>query len=121
MVFTHTGFCGSLRGEEVPLISQKGLLTFWDETTITVSNPHIILTLHGRFKGESGVCWHCIPIACLARLGLQVKKWFARLMRCRVFAQGRGAGWLFIDDSGRRQRIGHHDPHLLEFLERVRS
>jgi len=89
MVFALAGFYGSLRVEEVPLISLKGLLAFWVETAMTVSNTHIVLTLHRRFKGESGVRWHCIPIACLTRSGLQVKKWFARPMRHRAFVQGR--------------------------------
>lgn len=100
MVFTLGGFCGALRGEEVPLICLKGLLVFWVETTTTVINPHVVLTLHSKFKGESGVRWHCIPIACMTRSGLLVKKWFAQLHRCRVYIQNIQAGWLFVDEMG---------------------
>ena len=47
MAFVLMEFCGCLRGEEVPLVSLKGLLEFWEETT-KADDPFIMLTLHGR-------------------------------------------------------------------------
>ena len=58
MSFVLMDFCGCLRGEEVPLVSLKGLLEFWEETT-KAEDPFIMLTLHGRFKGEGELRWHC--------------------------------------------------------------
>lgn len=78
-------FCAALRGEEVSLVSLTGLLTFWMETTTLKDRAHILLTLHGKFKGESGVWWHCIPIALKTRSDLLVGKWMARLIKRRVF------------------------------------
>ena len=74
-------FCGALRGEEVSLVSLTGLLTFWEEVTTLKRDPHILVTLYGKFKGESGVRWHCIPVALNTRSGLPVGKWLARLVK----------------------------------------
>jgi hypothetical protein len=67
-------FCAALRGEEVSLVSLTGLLTFWEETTMQETSPHIMLMLHGRFKGENGVCGHCIPIALRTRSSFSIGK-----------------------------------------------
>ena len=54
MCFILIGFGAGLRGEEVPLVLVGGLLHFWDETK-RESNPYIMITLYGKFKGETGV------------------------------------------------------------------
>jgi hypothetical protein len=114
-------FCAALRGEEVGLVSITGLLTFWEETTKAERLPHILVTLHGKFKGESGVRWHCIPIALKTRSGLPVGKWLARLVKRRVFEQGISKGWLFRNEDGSRRKFGAYDPKLLELLEKVKT
>jgi hypothetical protein len=121
MSMVIVSFCAALRGEEVSLVSLTGLLTFWEETTRSLSLPHILLTLHGQFKGESGVRWHCIPIALTTRSGLPVGKWLARMVKRRVFVQGIRGGWLFRNADGSRQRFGFYDPKLLELLEKVKT
>lgn len=54
------GYCNGLRGEEVPMISLKGLLHFWEETAAS-KEPFIMTTLYGKFKGEVDFRWHCLP------------------------------------------------------------
>ena len=51
VVFMLAAFGAGLRGEEVPLISLDGLLTFWDKSRLD-KDSHVVLTLKGRFKGE---------------------------------------------------------------------
>jgi hypothetical protein len=51
VIFMLVALGAGLRGEEVPLISLDGLLTFWDESRLD-ADSHIMLTLQGRFKGE---------------------------------------------------------------------
>jgi hypothetical protein len=114
-------FCAALRGEEVSLVSLTGLLTFWEETTKQDPCPHIMVTLHGKFKGENGVRWHCIPIALRTKSGLPVGKWIARLVKRRVFEQGIDGGWLFRNVNGSRRRFGVYDPKLLDLLEKVKT
>ncbi len=51
VVFMLAAFEAGLQGEEVPLISLDGLLTFWGESRLD-KDSHVKLTLKGRFKGE---------------------------------------------------------------------
>jgi hypothetical protein len=45
VVFMLAAFGAGLRGEEVPLISLDGLLTFWDESRLD-KDSHVMLTLY---------------------------------------------------------------------------
>ena len=74
VVFMLTALGAGLRGEEVPLISLDGLLTFWDESRLDTGS-HIMLTLQGRFKREVDERWHLVPISNATRLGLPFRKW----------------------------------------------
>ncbi len=69
VVFMMAAFGAGLQGEEVPLISLDGLLTFWDESSLD-EDRHIMLTLKGRFKGEVDERWHLVPISNATRSGL---------------------------------------------------
>ena len=55
------GLFGGLRGEEFFLTSLKGMLKLWEETIKKKYLSHIMVTLKGQFKGEtgkSGTCCH---------------------------------------------------------------
>ena len=54
--------CGGLRGEEVTLLSLRGLLEFWNEAKYH-KTPHTMLMLIVCFKGEIGYISHSLPIA----------------------------------------------------------
>jgi hypothetical protein len=60
-----------LRGEEVPLISMKGLLTFWDKSRME-EDSHVMLTLKGHFKGEVDERWHLVLVSDFLWLGLSL-------------------------------------------------
>ena len=113
-------FCGDLRGEEVPLLSLKGVLEFWEETT-AADPPYIMLTLHGSFKGETGLRWHCIPIAVNTKSGLPTLKWIRRAVRRRKEVEKREVGWFFATGEGRRQKMSYYEPMLIEHLHTVKS
>ena len=53
MLFVLIGFGSGLQGDEIPSVSLKSLLHFWDETRAD-PDPFIMITLYGRFKGEAG-------------------------------------------------------------------
>ena len=72
MAFMLMEFGAVLRGEEVHLVSLAGMLSFWEECT-TSATPHIMVTLKGRFKGETGHRWQCVPIAVHNRTGIPFK------------------------------------------------
>ena len=56
------GFCGGLWGEEFFLTHLKGMLKLWEETIKEKYPSHIMVTLKGRFKGETGEKWHMLPL-----------------------------------------------------------
>ena len=83
MSFVPVGFRAGLRGEEIPLVSLKGLLFFWDETWAD-PDLFIMITLFGRFKGETGHMWHFFPICDHNRSGIPFRTWIGRLLHRRV-------------------------------------
>ena len=115
MCYVLIGFGAGLRGEEVPLTALAGLLKFWDETRGD-EVPYVMVTLYGRFKGETGFRWHCLPVVDRTRSGLPNRLWLGRLMRRRVGLQRRTKGWLFSKGKGRRARISDYDADFLYYL-----
>jgi hypothetical protein len=62
--FMLIGFGAGLRGEEVPLVSLKGLLNFWMEMRMGTANErYMMVMLSGRFNGEVDSRWHMVPIS----------------------------------------------------------
>jgi hypothetical protein len=119
--FLLIGFGTALRGEEIPLVSLKGMLDTWVESTSSQPTPHIMITLHGRFKGETGLRWHCLPLSVQTASGLPNKKWIGRLLRRIYTVEGRSTGWLFAKEDGTRKSFSEFDPLLLEYLNRARE
>ena len=119
MCFILASFGGVLRGEEVPLISLEGMMDYWD-ASVTHAHPHIMLTLHGRFKGESDSRWHCVPISLEGPSNIPFRRWFGRLIKRRVERNGRCKGSLFLSSNGRLRRIKDLDPTFLEIIDRAR-
>ncbi len=62
VVFMLVAFAAGLRGEEVPLLSLEGFLTFWEETRAE-EDRYIMLLLKGHFKGEVDERWHLVPVS----------------------------------------------------------
>ena len=119
MCFLLASFGGVLRGEEVPLISLEGMIDYWD-ASVSHARPHIMLTLHGRFKGEADSRWHCVPISLEGPSHIPFHRWFGRLVKRRVERNGRSKGSLFLSSNGRLHRIKDLDPTFLEIIDRVR-
>jgi len=120
VVFMLAAFGAGLRGEEVPLISLDGLLTFWDESRLD-EDSHVMLTLKGRFKGEVDERWHLVPISDATRSGLPFRKWMERVLHRRVNLQDRESGWLFQDRRGARLKFGRYDPLYRALVDQARE
>mmetsp|Transcript_35888 Transcript_35888/g.85574 ORF Transcript_35888/g.85574 Transcript_35888/m.85574 type:complete len:423 (+) Transcript_35888:1865-3133(+) len=121
MCYVLIGFGASLRGEEVPLVSLRGMLYFWKETA-RAGEPHIMITLYGRFKGETGFRWHCLPISDLSASQIPFRKWIASLLHRRSVVQGRQEGWLFVKKDGKtRAQIRDYDGDFAHYMEVLRE
>ena len=110
----------ALRGEEIAMVSLKGMLDTWLEGT-TAHDPHIMVTLHGHFKGETGLRWHCLPLALNNASNIPYKKWIKRLLFRRMLKEGRQTGWLFAKANGTRREFSYYDPMLLDYLGKARK
>lgn len=115
MCYVLMEFCGDLRGEEVPLLSLAGILQFWEDST-KAAQPFIMLTLHGRFKGETGLRWHCIPIPVHTKSKLPNLKWISWALKRRVERDRRTTGWFFADKDGKRRKMSYYDAMLQEHM-----
>ncbi len=110
MCFVLIAFGVGLRGEEVPLVSLKGLLHFWTETRGGHEDErHIMVTLSGRFKGEVDSRWHMVPISNKTHSNIPFRLWMERIMVRRVNHQHRTKGWLFETRTGARAKFGRYD------------
>ena len=120
MAFMLIGFGAGLRGEEVPLTSMEGLLTFWEETS-TEADPYMMMTLYGRFKTEMNERWHCVPISDNTRSKIPFRRWLERLLHRRVNVQGRTTGWLFSKPNGNREKFATFDEEFRQLIVRARE
>jgi hypothetical protein len=118
--FMLLGFGAGLRGEEVPLVSLEGLLTFWTETR-EEEEKYMMITLKGRFKGEVDERWHIVPICDETRSGIPFRLWMERIMYRRIKLQGRTLGWLFEEKPGQRAKFGRYQNYFRSLVEQVRE
>lgn len=114
--FMLTAMCAGLRGEEVPLLSLEGMLTFWEDTRLE-KDPYIMMTLKGKFKGEVDERWHLVPVSNYTRSGIPLRAWMQRILDRRVIKEGRRAGWLFQNNKGMRDRFGMYDTTFYQLLD----
>lgn len=97
------------------------MLATWLESTNASPHPYAMVTLHGRFKGETSLCWHCPPLAIQNHSQIPYKLWIGCLLRGRLISEGRLGGWLFSRADGARKTFSDFDPFLLDYLGRARS
>ena len=70
--------CGGLGGEKVFLISLKEMLKFWEETLKKKDLSQIMVTLKGRFKGDTGEKCHMLTLPDTTKSVIGVRKWVGR-------------------------------------------
>ena len=122
MCYILIGFTCGLRGEEVPLVALNSLLHFWEETRLSVA-PHIMIGLFGRFKGEEGHRWHCLPISDVTRSGIRVRPWVSLLLHRRVAVQSRRTGYLFCKPGrpSERAAVSDYDTEFIELIQELHA
>ena len=119
MLFVLIGFGAGSQGEEILLVSLKGLLLYWDRTWADL-DPFIMVTLFGRFKGETGHMWHYLPVCDRNRSGIPFRKWIGRLLHRRVMVQKRSEDWL-SKKGKQRARFSNFDKMFVYYVTRVHS
>jgi hypothetical protein len=119
-VFLIAGFCGGLRGEELPLLSLDATAKY-----LSVAQPrspelaNVCLALRGRVKGESleEAC-HLVPISAVTASGLTPRLWVRREVEAYENL-GTTNGWMFRNDKGEAERMGFYEPYMFKLIQRV--
>lgn len=114
MAFAVIGFCASLRGEEVPLVSLKGLMTFWEET---MERGFIMMTLRGLFKGEDNLKWHLVPLVDITSSGIRVRRWVHRLVKLRLEEDEVAEGPLFVNAKGKMAKMSDFNGTFQDYIK----
>ena len=83
------GLCRGLLGEEVLLTSMKEIQKKWEQTRLKKDKSHVMVTLKGGFKGETGDKWHMLLLVDIKYSVIKVIRW--------LYLDG---GWWNIHSSG---------------------
>ncbi len=118
--FMLAAFGSGLRGEEVPLMSMEGFLTFWTVSR-EAEDRHVMLALKGRIKGEVDKRWHLVPVSDFTRLGLPFRLWMERALHHRVNLQNQPTGWVFQNRRGVRSKFGIYNHVFRDLVDRARE
>ena len=111
------GFSVLLRGGEVPIIAIEGMVAFWEETRAH-QNPHIMIALEGKFKGENNLRRHCVPIADQTKSGIPTQRLISRMLYQRTRVDKDRICYLFARSKGCKASLGDYDPLFRDYLER---
>ena len=66
----------------------------WEDTRLKKENPHVMITLKGRFKGETGDKWHMLLLVYITYSVIKVRRW--------LYLDG---GWWNIHSSSMLKQI----------------
>jgi hypothetical protein len=121
-IFFIAGFCGGLRGEEMPFLSLDATAKY-----LLVAQPrypelaNVCLALRGRVKGEAleEAC-HLEPITAITASGLTPHLWVRRAVEAYANL-GISNGWMFRNKKGEAERMGFYEQYMFELIQRVQD
>ena len=82
--------------------------------------PHVMLTLMGKFKGETTTCYHMIGLSSTTLSGIQTRWWLEKLIRVRA-SEGCVSGPAFGDKNGRLASQARYNDIFRMYLKRVQN
>ena len=119
--FFMTGYCGSLRGFEVPKLVLTELRNQLHLEATPYVPAHIGLPLHGRFKARgSALAKVLVLIVPTTASGLCPGKWLERLVDV-LDGLGIKSGWLFQDEEGTQQPLNYFEEEFYSVLHAIRD
>ena len=118
--YSVISFCGSLRGNEGFMTDLGGLRLHRSKGRVGRDDPHVAVTLLGRFKGETGERLHLIPLPNVTRSGIRCRFWIEGLLRVRE-KEGRVRGPAFCDANGEVALSKDYELVFQDMLSRVQA
>jgi hypothetical protein len=119
-MFMVTAYCLALRGEEVVKMDIAGFLTYYEAGKNHATDPHVMIPLLGRFKGETGERWHLLPIVWKTRSGIEAGIWAGRL-KSSLLERRRLNGFVFSNKKGKQAKASTLEPKFFGELNWVRT
>lgn len=101
----------SLRGSEGLLLSIEGIKEHWTRG----KGNHVVISLFGKVKGESGEHNHLIPCCETTKSGLQIREAIGEFLNHKK-SLGIEYGPAICDGSGKILRVGELDEYLHSVL-----
>ncbi len=117
--FYLIAFCCALRGEEVVLTDLFGIQKYWEQGQQSTES-HVVVTLLGSFKGETGEVYHLLPIVSTTSRGLEPRKWIGCLLTSYQSMEI-NHGPLFRTPTGQRMKAQDFVPRFFDRLEYVKA
>jgi hypothetical protein len=115
--FYILAFTLALRGEEVPLIALRGIISHW-ERGISHSKPHVMVMLLGQFKNKIGESYHLMPVLDTTPRCLQLGLWVEWVMR-EYQARGVTSGYMFRNEDGTKIKQKTMEDKFYDRLEYI--
>ena len=101
------------------LASLEGMLKLWEEPRLRKNQSHVMVTMKGRPKGETGENCHMMPLVVVIGLGIEIRKWVGRWMEILVEKKGRTKGCMFQHREGDWMNISDMEEGFQKGLTRV--
>ena len=110
-------FSAGLRGNELFNLNVKGLLEHDQEAS---NLGHVILPLLGRFKGETGLNYHLIPVAGKTKSGIDNRYWMDAFLGT-LRDTGESRGWAFKTQDGKRMKQADLQVDFFALMDEVQD
>ena len=78
-----------------------------------------MVTLKGRFKGETGYKWHMLPLVDIMDSVIEVRKWVVRWIELLVYEDSLLEVWVFQMEGGGRMGIQYLEEGFHEALGEI--
>lgn len=113
------GYLCGLRGEEIMKVDVAGFLKYLDIGASDPKNPHLIVPLLGRLKGETGERYHMLPLSRTTSSGVPVG-WWADQLAISLIRRNKRNGFIFVNSKSAQAKIGQFNDVFTERLTRVK-
>lgn len=119
-VFILASFLAGLRGEETLKLVLGETRDCLEEVENHYKFKHVVLSLRGPFKGESGEGFHFVAITTKSNSGLCIGSWVRRAL---ILKEKRNffRGFFFVDTKGERASIKDLEADILNRTASVQS
>ena len=119
-IFILAAFLVALKEEEVCKLVLGEVRTYFVEARRNTKLPHVVLSLRGRFKGETGETFHFVVVTAKIISGLGIWYWMERGIASRK-KQGLTQGCFFINSKGGIMRSRDLEVDILDRIAKIQQ